>query len=189
MVNTLKLMKDTLIGNESNYMEEDLIELYKANYAPNILAYFYVKNYPIIYQKSRLYKDLNDEDIASFCLQELDKCLLNFKPGNNKFLTYFLKCFNRRLNNEIYYIYHNCRKTYLYTSELDDNLPAKELNVENLDFILNQYKLTNNEKYTCKLINAGYSLKEIANKLKVSNIYKRNLKIKQKILNYSINLA
>ena len=59
--------------------------------------------------------------------------------------------------------------------------------INDYDLILNEYSLTNNEKRQCKLLLAGYTIKEIAKLFKISSsaISQKNSKIKQKILYFT----
>lgn len=185
MEETLKMMKSILTGKEGKVDEKELIKEYQEKLSPNILAYFYSNNFGLIYNLSKKYSNLLDEDKASFCLQELDKCLQNFSLDRNiKFITYFLTCYTYRLNN-LYYT-----KNYTY-----DKFNTVELEKVNCSYdidtftdengILNQYNLTQREKLQCKLLNIGYSFKEISTILKVSEsaVSQKNAIIKQKILN------
>ena len=45
MQETLKMMKQIIIGNEKERSLQDLLTEYKINKSPNILAYFYVNNF------------------------------------------------------------------------------------------------------------------------------------------------
>ena len=68
---------------------------------------------------------------------------------------------------------------------------CEDIHINDTNTLLNEYNLTDTEKQQCKLLNMGYTIKEIARKLNLSQIaiYKRNSIIKQKILNSNINLA
>jgi len=195
MQETLKMMKSILTGKESKVNEIQLIKEYQEKLSPNILAYFYSNNYGLLCKINTLYPIINEEDKASFCLQELDKCLLTFNTDLNiRFMTYFSKCYKNRLCIESNLLNMQKRKANINCLDIE-NLQILSLDImdsindENL--ILDNYNLTSKEKYHCKLLNAGYSINEISNilKLKPITIYKRLEKIKQKILNSSIILA
>lgn len=194
MQETLKMMKSILIGGEDKSNENELIGLYKENKFPNILAYFFVKNYSLLQNVCSMYNLLTDEDKASFCLQELDKCLCNFDSNKNiKFTTFFIKYVRNRLNSENLTLIYNMHKIMNNISSLEDNQDSisNELDIENLNILLEEYKLTNIEKIQCNLINQGYKLYEIANMFGISKqtVSARNKKIKQKILDYTLNLS
>ena len=195
MQETFKMMKRLLTGKEEQKNEIELIEEYKRTLCPNILAYFYCNNFGLITNIGILYPVITNDDKASFCLQELDKSLQNFDTSKNlKFITYFSKCYKNRLRTEVEYLLTQKRKTILNCCQLTDKLD-KQLNYINqeysFDFILSNYNLSEQETLQCRLLNFGYSLKEIANILKVSTstIYKRNCEIRQKILKTNINFA
>ena len=198
MEETLKMMESILTGKESKVDERELIKEYKEKLSPNILAYFYSSNYKLICKTNNLYPGILNEDKASFCLQELDKCLQNCNLDlENKFITYFIKCYKNRLRTEIKSL--NVQKRKIIFSV--DNLSLKEIDnyidarndkyFENDDDVLNNYNLTTVEKNQCKLLSAGYTLKEISNMFKQAQItaYLRNKQIKEKILNSTINLG
>lgn len=184
MKETLKMMKQIIIGYEGGKDINELIEEYKQTKAPNILAYLFKENYGLIYKTSLLYPILNESDIASFALQELDKCILNYN-GTAKFATYFMVCLKNKLRAESEMLLHNNRKALL---QYEDILNCNEVYYDDYfdinDFIKSN-NLTDNEARYCELLNEGYSIKEIANIVKksASFIYQENAKIKKKILN------
>lgn len=193
MEETLKMMKSIITGKECKVNENELIKEYQKELSPNILAYFYVDNYRILQKTNLYYSILSTEDKASFCLQELDKCLQNYKLDNKvKFITYFIRCYKNRLRTESELLNTQKRKAMLNIIDIDNiEINANCNLIEDTDFILNNYDLTKEEKKQCKLLNMGYSIKEIAKILGLApiTIYKRNDKIKQKILNLDINFA
>lgn len=189
MENTLRLMKSILNGKERNTNESELIKEYQESLSPNILAYFYVNNFGLITRISRLYPILTHEDIASFCLQELDKCIQNYDSNLNiKFTTYFSRCFKNKLRMEAEALQTQKRKSILNYTNIDNTTIepySQDIELSNIDFILDDYNLSLLEKLQCKLLHYGYSFKEIAGIFKQATItiYKRNEKIKKKILN------
>ena len=193
MRETLNMMKSIIIGKEKSIPERKLIEEYKDNLSPNILAYFYVCNFGLIYKISNNYPIIADEDKASFCLQEIDKCLQTYDLNSDtKFITYFMKCYKRRLFSEAQMLNHKVRKANLFCEDINDvNISDNISLITDEDFILNNYDLTSDEIKQCKLLNSGYTIKEIAKILKLApiTIYKRNCRIKEKILKFDINFA
>ena len=83
MYQTLKMMKSILNGKECKVDEKELIMEYQEKLSPNILAYFYCNNFGLILQISKSYSLLSGEDIASFCLQELDLSIINKTNSKN----------------------------------------------------------------------------------------------------------
>lgn len=195
MYKTKKMMESILIGKESKVDEIKLIKEYQEKLSPNILAYFYCNNFGIIQRTSLFYPIITEEDKASFCLQELDKCLQIYKKEyDTKFITFFIKCYKNRLRMEMQLLNTNKRKTIFNSSQVElysDILYYENDIIENVEDILNNYNLTNYEKKQCELLDKGYTITEIADmlKLKPITIYKRLEKIKQKILKYDINFA
>lgn len=185
MKETLKMMKSILNGKESTKDENELIEEYKESLSPNILAYFFVHNFGLISKTGKLYPMLCDEDKASFCLQELDKALHNYKSGNSKFITYFIKCYKRRLWAENQMLLHNNRKSFLNCENLDDINDYYEDEYFSIDEFCKNYNLSSDEKFYCNLYNYGYSTKDIASMVKksIQCIYKKRKNILQKIEN------
>lgn len=186
MKETLKMMRSIITGKESEKSDMELIKEYKERLSPNILAYFYINNFGLIEGISRFYPVLLDEDKASFCLQELDKCLQNFEFNQSKFSTYFYRCYKNRLYVE--YNKHKALKNkiesnwyYLEDTEVDRTKTFIELEDNT---IIEDWNITKEEKYQCKLLNFGYTIKEIANILGLSeqSVYYRNHKIKEKLL-------
>ena len=94
MQETLKMMKQIIIGNEKERSLQDLLTEYKINKSPNILAYFYVNNFGLILKVCNKYKNIVDEDKASYALQELDKCMLTYDETISNFSTFFSTCHN-----------------------------------------------------------------------------------------------
>lgn len=191
MEETLKMMKGILTGKEKGTNEKELIKEYQNNLYPNILAYFFTDNIGIINNTNLLYPLITDEDKASFCLQELDNSLQKFNLENdNKFITYFIKCYKNRLRMETEQLLVHKRKIILYSEELTDNY-VEDMEFNDINTILDSYGLNEKEFTQCKLLNAGYNIKEIAKIFKQApiTIYKRNDVIKQKISDSIINFG
>lgn len=187
MRETLKMMKSIITEEEKNMQENTLIEMYRKNLKPSILAYFYVNNYGVIYNASKLYPQLNEQDKASFCLQELDKCLHNFKLNySTKFITYFLKCYKNRLRTETLGLNMQKRKIIFSIDELNDEITCNDITSEITDenLILDEYKLTDREKKQCILLSHGYKLSEVASILKLSipRVHFLHKQIKEKVI-------
>lgn len=194
MEETLRMLKTILNGKEKNLSEGELIKQYKEGLYPNVLAYFYCSNFGVILQTSKKYPIITEDDRASFCLQILDECLQNYDFSyDTKFITYFLKCYKNCLRT-LYCEYTTNKRKILSDYEQIDELNisyCEDIHINDTNTLLNEYNLTDTEKQQCKLLNMGYTIKEIARKLNLSQIaiYKRNSIIKQKILNSNINLA
>lgn len=185
MNETLKMMKTLLLGYEKDIDLNELITEYSKNLNPNILAYAFITNFGVIYQTSKNYAMLDEEDKVSYCLQELDKCLCNYDSNKQcQFITYFLSCYKNRLRMETEqlltqkrYANYITEDIYNYSEKLYDE---KELSI----FSLADYDLTKDEVKHCELLDLGYTNKEIANILNISTqyVYKLNKKIGNKLL-------
>lgn len=173
MYETLKMMESIIIGKEKETKEEDLIREYQISKAPNILAFMYVNNFGYMIKLSENnYPIIDMQSKASFCLQELDKCLLNYKfTEGASFLTYFSRCYKNRLKTEAYILNLNKNKANFVTAELLEETINVNSDIEDIDLILLNYNLTANEKEVCKFLNDGYKVKDIANKLNSSLTY------------------
>lgn len=190
MKDTLEMMKNIVKGQPRKSTEE-LITDYQKNKNGVILAYMYISNYGLITRVAEKWPKLDDADKASFCLQELDKALRNYKNTNKaKFATYFYKCFDNRLRTETEALMTDKRKTNLYinSSECKDELLSnyyfEDNYFEDEQELLNSYNLTTNEKTYCNLLMKGYKPREIAcliNKT-VQGIYYLNGSVRKKIL-------
>ena len=184
MYETLKMMKSILNGKEEKVNEKELIKEYQEKLSPNILAYFYVNNFGLILQISKNYPLLLNEDVASFCLQELDLSLQSYNlESSNKFITYFGKRFKNLLRTNLEKMQMQKRKANIFCKELSYNY-TNNLEIEDIDLLLDNYNLSNKEKLQSKLKLAGYTFREIAKLFNCSNItiLRNNKKIKEKIL-------
>lgn len=166
------MLQTILLGYEENILFEELIQEYKKTLKPNLLAYVFVKYYKTICNVAECYKLLHREDRASFCLQELDSCMLNYSFDKNcSFITFFVACYKNRLRTEQEQLYTNLRYANYITDDFQkyENILVK---IDDYDFLdLNKYNLTAKEKKHCELLTLGYSNKEIAKILNVSIQY------------------
>lgn len=179
------MMKTIIMGKEKELTDRELIMIYKQNKAPNILAYMFISNFGMFEIISNKWSMLDETDKASFCLEEINKALMNFDLEKNiKFSTYIFTCFNNRLRSETELINCQKRKSLLFSTECDDNTAQTELAFEDVNLILEEYKLNENEKQQCILTSAGYTLKEMTKMLNKTTrqLTYSNLKIREKIL-------
>lgn len=187
MRETLKMMKAILNGKEGTKDKVQLIDEYKDNLSPNILAYFFVHNFGLITKISNKYPKLDENDKASFCLQELDNCLQRFDETQNvAFENYFAIFYKYRLSNEQKALELDKRKSMNCYVDFDELINIGQCDyIQDYNLILDDYGLTLQEKKQCKLMLSGYTIKEISKLFNVSveHLYYMNSKIKQKILN------
>ena len=141
MEETLKMMKSILNRNEGKINENELIKEYQNKLSPYILAHFYVSNYKLIYTISQNYRILTEEDRASFCLQELNKCLQTYDMNKNvKFTTYFVTCFKRRLYAETQMLNHANRKAIIFCEDKSElQIPNTVDLITDENYILDNY--------------------------------------------------
>ena len=203
MKETLKMMKGIITGKEQELEENELIKEYQNKLSNNILAYFFIDNFGMITLLSDSYPYLDEDDKASFCLQELDKCLRNFNIKNKvKFTTYFYTCYKNRLRMEFEQINTQKRKIlYFYADStdsyiIDDHYTKKTYEmdidlIDDLDSVLDKYNLNEKEKKICKMLSDGYKVKDISAlyELKPVSIYQKISIIRKKILKTNIKLV
>lgn len=185
MRDTLKMMKSILEGYHVDKTLDELIYEYQQNQSSYIIAYIFVNNYGLFETIAMKYRLLDNQDIASFSLQELDKALMRYTFDSNcKFTTFLTACLNNRLKSEQECLFHNIRRANYFADNIEElyNTPS---NFEFDLFDLNDYNLSQEEKQQVKLLLHGYSAKELALLFNVTKmtIYKRNKKIGKKILN------
>lgn len=153
MNETLKMMKSILLGYEKELTFEELLNEYRQNLNPNFLAFMYVANYGVIYQTSRNYSMLSEDDKSSFCLQELDKALRTFDTSKDvKFITYFLCCYKNRLRTEIERLHSHSNYSNYMIDNIDDYANILQYNDKYDILDLNRYNLTESQLTQCRLI-------------------------------------
>lgn len=186
MKETLKMMKQIIVGSERNKDINELIAEYKETKRPNILAYLYCENYGLIYNLSLFYPLINSEDIASYSLQILDKALITYN-SDIKFSTYFYTLLKNRLNTEVTYLQRQKRKIITSYINIDDVNTTYTDDYFSIDIFAKDNKLSVNQKRYCELLNKGYNIKDISQIIgkSVQYLYQENKNIKQKILNFS----
>lgn len=185
MNETLKMMKTIITGKEKEKSVDDLIKDYQNSLNPSILAYFYIQNYGLILKISNkeTYKQIDNDDKVSYCLQSLDKSLQTYDFNNKSFTSYFTTIFQNLLRTHNITNHYNNRKANLYKCSLDE---IDELGIYEDDYLdLDNYNLSSEEKEQCRLLVDGYTIKDISNMFKVSVqcVYQRNKKIRNKLLN------
>lgn len=194
MRETLKMMKQIIIGNEKERSIQELILEYKEFKSPNILAYLFVNNYSLIYTISNKYSRLQDEDKASLALQILDKCLLAYNDKLSNFITYFYICYENSLQTQLTKIQSNKYKITLNCfdiSDFENTLSYRDDYNLNVNDIINNSKLNKLQSDCCVLFSQGYTISDISKILNISvtYVYKLKQKIKEKILKNSTNFA
>lgn len=186
MEETLEMMRSIVVGYEKDMSLCKLLLEYQEHQTPNILAFLFVQNYGLIVNISKKYNLLGEPDIASFSLQELDKCALHYDETiGAQFNTYFCACLKNRLRHEQQFLTTDLKFANYNIVDIGEYMDLPDDNFSFDVFDLNNHDLTNEEKKQCNLILDGYSHKEIANMfgLSVQAIYYRNKIIGKKLLN------
>ena len=169
MRETLKMMRELIVGYEKDKEFEELLREYRELQSPNILAYLFVKNYGLISTFSREYPLLDTQDIASYSLQELDKALTQFVPEKDcGFNTFYGACLKNRFRSEQGLLQTDLRYANYCTEDFENHLELEDVNFDFELFDLNNYSLTSKEKEQCKLYLEGYTTMEIAKLLNIT---------------------
>ena len=171
MQDTLKNLRLIITEDSYKLTIEQLSEKYKKTRDPTYLATAFEKVFKLTIKLSQKYYGLASQDIASFALEKLDYCLLNYEESKNiKFITYFYTILQNKFREETQYL--NLQKNklnYLCTSYefcLENGYDKSVLNVIEEDI---QFKnLSEKEIEYCKLLVLEYSNLEISKLLDVS---------------------
>jgi len=184
MKETLKMMRSIIIGYEKDKTINELLQEYKDNESPNILAYLYVNNFGVIQKFADKYKMIDTQDVASYSLQELDKAIKQYDFNSDcKFITFFVTYLKNRLRSEQELLMKHVRFANYFHEDLD-SLHNMASDFEFDLFDLDNYKLSQDEKQQCKMLIDGYSVSEIAKTFKLTkvSIYNRNKRIGEKLM-------
>lgn len=161
MEETLKMMKQIIVGYEGGKDIEELIVEYKNNYSPNILAYLFQKYYKLIFNTGSLYPLINSDDLASYALQELNNCIISYDKSKNANLsTYFIKCFKNRLQSETQTLNYNYKKAmnnYYSLDELNNNIQYFD-DYFDINEFTKEKNLTPLQSKCCRLLSEGYNI-------------------------------
>ena len=178
MESTLDLMKTILIGNYSLKDYKSLSDEYKTNLNPSILAEVFYRNFGQIKNLGEKYYLISEEDLASYSLEILDKCLRNYDSGKAQFITYFTNNLNFKLRADTSLLSTHKRKANYNVEDIDDHInmvdEVSDLSILDVDMdeILNKY---------CKLIMEGFSNSDISKMLGVSTTtlhnYRKRLRV------------
>jgi DNA-directed RNA polymerase specialized sigma24 family protein len=180
MNSTLKIMQSIVMQEHLEGSIEDHIAEYQTGHNPSILAATYIKLYRFSLKTLNSFPFISNEDGASLCLEILDKCLLTYNLSlTTKFISWYGPCLTNRFLQE--YTKNNTKKAKVikdalsYDKILEDgyDIPSFET-YEQIESELDTYsllqnvKLTANERAFCKYALEGYSNAEIKRKLDVS---------------------
>ena len=167
MLNTLKMLKPLIADEMRGLTLNELALMYQETHDCRILATSYSKIYKLAISISNNFWGLSESDLASFCLEKLDYCLLTYKP-DFQFTTYFSTIFRNKLREETEALNYKKRKCILVSiNELIN------IGIEDTYDILEMFipsNLTDREYKLCKLESIGYDKKDCAKKLGVSTM-------------------
>lgn len=173
MDSTLKLLKPFITEEYQDMRLDTLAYLYQDNADPRILATSYEKIYKLAIVVSNDFWGLNDDDLASWCLEKLDYCLRTFN-SSSKFTTYFSTVFRNKLREETERLNYQKRKCIL--ESINDLIDIGIEDTYNLIGSLLPDNLTDKEYQYCILASEGYDNATIAEILDVSRMTISNIR-------------
>lgn len=189
MNNTLRTLS-TIITPEYEQMKlEQLAEVYTKELNPSVLASAFSKTFNLSISISQKFFGFSHEDIASFALETLDKCLQTYDNDSALFATYFTTVFRNRLREESEKLNTHKRKACLYSSSLEslvDNgfdIPTND-SINKKEYILEELStlgLDDREIKYCSLLLDGYTNKEISEQFNTSIMTLSNIRKKLRI--------
>ena len=163
--------KEFLSGSVSTlYMTlplENLAILYQQSPKVEIFSTAFNKIFNLAITIKDKYFGLNDDDVASWCLEKLDYCLKTYKEGN-KFSTYFYTVFSNKLREETENLNAKKRKSILVSINEVLNIGIED--TYNLLMVDLPKGLTMREYEYCKLASEGFDKNYIAEQLDVSRM-------------------
>ena len=172
MYETKKLLNTFVDSTLMNKSLEELSIMYQETNDTHILATCFHKTFNLSLSIIDKYWGLNDDDIASWCLEKLEYCLRTYN-GENKFSTYYYIVFSNKLREETENLNAKKRKGILVSiNELINNGVEDTYNV--IEMLLPK-TLTDKEFKYCLLISDGWDRKDIAEKLNVSRMTISNI--------------
>lgn len=190
MNNTLKLFSTLITPEYQNLSLEELAVVYTEGLNPSVLATAFSKLYNLIHNVSTKYYGLSSEDIASFSVEELDRCLQIYDSNKGAFSTVYTTYLMNRFRKETEALNTQKRRANLLSESYEalfvDNgidipqYPEQDYRIamnETME-VLSDLGLTTKELKYCELTMMGFKNKEIADMLSVSvmtisNIRKR----------------
>lgn len=173
MDKTLKMFRPFIDKELGEKSLGELAYLYQSSPTSNILATSFEKIFKLAVSVSGKYWGLDDEDVASWCLEKLDYCLKTYN-GKASFQTYFSRVFSNKLREETEKLNYKKRKCIL--ESLNEIIDIGLEDTYNLLDMLLPRDLTTNEKGYCMLASQGYDNTYIAEILDVSRMTVSNIR-------------
>jgi DNA-binding CsgD family transcriptional regulator len=192
MMETYKQLKD-LAALYQGTEDTNLIALqYQEEEDAILLAYTFCKHFGLTVTQCEKYFGLNQDDLASFALEELHKAMMNYRPdGGAKLVTLYSRFLNNRLRTETTNLTYDKRKSNSMTESFEgtpdeeDGKVGRSVDmgyeeesfseIEMLMSLADKGELTENEYRYCEIIIKEVSdttqIKdsEIASRLNVSS--------------------
>lgn len=147
--------------SKSNLDLSDLSIEYQKSHNSFIFAYTYCKLFPYMKTVADQYFHLTDDDKSSFILEELQKCLLTYKPTQAKFITMVNTYIKRRLYAESSMENHQKRCANNIGDSFDELCATKEsyefrneADLAEMEVAISQIdtQLTETEVKYCKIV-------------------------------------
>ena len=171
----------------------DAIQQYKKDEDPMAFSNIFRELYPLSLSVCSKFWNLTENDMASFCLEELHKAIISYDETktNAKFQTYFATCFRNRLRHETQKLSCDKRKANVKSDDFAAYAEIAqgyyEVGIENAEIydLLEGSNLSEKEQQYCKIIMdtpGKITDKEISKIIGVSsaavNYMKKRLRVK-----------
>jgi len=169
MYSTLKMMVTITTEKELGLSYESMAVEYQRGLNPAILAAAFKNLFNMINNEYNRCSYIDEEDAASFSLEELDYALQSFDSEKASFTTYFFRLLRNRFTQENKKMDTNRRKTIKYAHYMEDgeDIPTQlETAIELEEFI--ESTLTPKQKEYFSYLSQGYNVPEIAKIFKVT---------------------
>lgn len=172
MNRTLNLLRP-FVKENCNLNLEELAILYQREADTTTLATSFSMIYKLAIVISDEFWGLNEDDIASWCLEKLDYCLRTYTEGN-KFITYFSAVFRNKLREETERLNYKKRKGVFQS--INDIIDVGIEDTYNLIEMMLPKNLTDKEYTYCMLASEGYDNAYIAEFMHVSRMTISNIR-------------
>lgn len=174
MIDTLKMLRPFVDESLKNVSLNNLALMYQPSRNCSILASAYERIYKLAINISNKFWGLDCSDVASYCLEKLDFCLMTYN-GNGEFSTYFYVVFHNKLREETEKLNYKKRKCILQSINEIINIGVED--TYNLLELMLPSNLSKREYELCLLEAEGYDRKYCAEKLGVSRQQIHNIEV------------
>lgn len=194
MERTLNLLKTLTAPELEGLTLEELASMYTGGLSPSVFSVAFTKVYKLAIRISQKFFGFCEEDIVSFTLEELDKSLQLYQPGNCSFITFFATMLNNRLRMESEALTTQKRKAFLFSDSYEQLVEngfdvCQEVNsTAELLESLSCFGLTERELAYCNLVIQDYKNSEIAKMFGVSVMTLSNMRKQLRIKLAPLNL-